>query len=61
MAFLMATTSLPAVYRPNGYARMTTTGTPHARANSMSTVHILLVGEHPRDDRGPAMAVVAYY
>ena len=27
MAFLVATTSLPAVYRPNGYA-----GTPHARA-----------------------------
>ena len=33
MAFLVATTSLPAVYRPNGYARTTTTGTPHARAN----------------------------
>ena len=33
MAFLVATTSLPAVYRPNGYARMTTAGTPHARAN----------------------------
>ena len=32
MAFLVATTSLPAVYRPNGYAR-TTAGTPHARAN----------------------------
>ena len=28
MAFLVATTSLPAVYRPNGYARTTT-----ARAN----------------------------
>ena len=34
MAFLVATTSLPAVYRPNGYARTTTAGTPHARANS---------------------------
>ena len=33
MAFLVATTSLPAVYRPNGYARKTITGTPHARAN----------------------------
>ena len=33
MAFLMVTTSLPAVYRPNGYARTTTAGTPHARAN----------------------------
>ena len=33
MAFLVATTSLPAVYRPNGYARTTTAGTPHARAN----------------------------
>ena len=32
MAFLVATTSLPAVYRPNGYARMTTAGTSHARA-----------------------------
>ena len=32
MAFLMATTSLPAVYRPDGYARTTTAGTPHARA-----------------------------
>ena len=33
MAFFMATTSLPAVYRPNGYARTMTAGTPHARAN----------------------------
>ena len=33
MAFLVATKSLPAVYRPNGYARTTTAGTPHARAN----------------------------
>ena len=32
-SFLVATTSLPAVYRPNGYARTTTAGTPHARAN----------------------------
>ena len=32
MAFLVATTSLPAVYRSNGYARATTAGTPHARA-----------------------------
>ena len=32
MAFLVATTSLPAVYRPNGYARTTTAGKPHARA-----------------------------
>ena len=30
MAFLVATTSLPAVYR---YARTATAGTPHARAN----------------------------
>ena len=29
----MATISLPAVYRPNSYARTTTAGTPHARAN----------------------------
>ena len=33
MAFLVATTSLPAVYRPNSYARTATAGTPHARAN----------------------------
>ena len=33
MSFLVATTSLPAVYRPNNDARMTTAGTPHARAN----------------------------
>ena len=35
MAFLVATTSLPAVYCPNGYARMKTAGTPHARAKSL--------------------------
>ena len=34
MAFSVGTTSLPAVYRPNGYDRTTTAGTPHARANS---------------------------
>ena len=34
MPFLVATTSLPAVYRPNGYARTTTAGTPHTRAKS---------------------------
>ena len=33
MAFLVATTSFSAVYRPNGYAQTTTAGTPHARAN----------------------------
>ena len=33
MAFLVATTSLPAVYRPNDAARTTTAGTPHPRAN----------------------------
>ena len=38
MAFLVAPTSFPAVYRPNGFARTTTAGTttagtPHARAN----------------------------
>ena len=32
MAFLVATTLLPAVYRPNNDARTTTAGTPHARA-----------------------------
>ena len=35
MTFLVATTSFPAVYRPNGYARMTTAGTLHARANKL--------------------------
>ena len=35
MAFLVATMSLPAVYRPNSYARMMTAGTPHARANTV--------------------------
>ena len=34
MAFLVATTSLPAVYPPNGYARTTNAGTPHARAKN---------------------------
>ena len=33
MAFLVATMSLPAVYRPNGYARTTTARTSHAHAN----------------------------
>ena len=44
MAFLVATTSLPAVYRPNGYARTTTDGTPHARANF---VVFLVVADNP--------------
>ena len=39
VAFLVATTSLPAVYRPNGYARTTTARTPHARANLYALVH----------------------
>ena len=38
MAFLVATTSLPAVYRPNGYAQTTTAGTPHPRAKMKTTV-----------------------
>ena len=37
MAFLVATTSLPAVYHPNGYARTTNTGTPHAHAKMTGT------------------------
>ena len=40
MAFLVATTSLPAVYRPNGYARTTTAGTPHARAKNINWPYI---------------------
>ena len=42
MAFLVATTSFPAVYRPNGYARTTTAGTPHARANLEHSGVVLL-------------------
>ena len=34
MGFLVATMSLPAVYRLNDDARTTTAGTPHARANT---------------------------
>ena len=41
MAFLVATTSLPAVYRPNGYARTTTAGKPHACAKSTKKEHNL--------------------
>ena len=41
--FLVATTSLPAVYRPNGYARTPTAGTPHARANMIQSVSVLSV------------------
>ena len=40
MAFLAATTSLPAVYRPNGYARTTTAGTLHARANIKPNIEL---------------------
>ena len=43
MSFLVATTSLPAVYRPNADARMTTAGTPHARANKLFILEYLLV------------------
>ena len=38
MAFLVATASLPAVYRPNDDARTTPAGTPHARANFHNTL-----------------------
>ena len=43
MAFLVATTSLPEVYRPNGYARTTTAGTPHARANCSDTELLVFI------------------
>ena len=33
MKFIVATTSLPAVDRPNKTVRTTTAGTPHTRAN----------------------------
>ena len=42
MAFLVATTSLPAVYRLNGYARTTTAETPQARAK-------MKLGSCPKD------------
>ena len=45
MAFLVATTSLPAVYRPNGYARTTTAGTPHAHAKMQEVVSLPLEGD----------------
>ena len=35
---IVATTLLPAVYRPNGYTQMTTAGTPHARANCKTSL-----------------------
>ena len=47
MAFLVATTSLPAVYRPNGYARTTTAGTPHARAKIYAFKMSLWGGQLP--------------
>ena len=34
MSFLVAITSLPAVYPPNDAARMTTAGAPHTHAKS---------------------------
>ena len=40
MAFLVATTSLLAVYRPNGYARTMTAGTPNARAKNIIFIKI---------------------
>ena len=49
MAFLVATTSLPAVYRLNGYARTTTAGTPHARAN----YPFFYLDDIPLDSFGP--------
>ena len=47
MTFLVATTSLPAVYRPNSYARTTTAGTPHARAKSDNIMYtaVQVMGE----------------
>ena len=42
MPFLVATMSLPAVYRPNGCARTTTAGTPHARAKNKKPVLCVL-------------------
>ena len=42
MVFLVATTSLPAVYRQNGYARTTTAGTPHSRANFRNLLKLKL-------------------
>ena len=44
MAFLVATTSLPAVYRLNSYARTTTAGTPHARAKKRKVEELDMSG-----------------
>ena len=61
MTFLVATTSLPAVYRPNGYARTTTAGMPHARANMSSeyplNVHALYGSI--RDQNGAKMLAIS--
>ena len=51
MAFFVATTSLPAVYRPNGYARTTTAGTPHARAKKEKNVVFVATTSLPAVDR----------
>ena len=50
MAFLVATTSLPAVYRPKSYAPTTTAGTPHARAKSF--LHIWNLEEKTGENSG---------
>ena len=41
MLFLVVTTSLPAVYRPNEDAQTTTAGKPHARAKIMIMMEIV--------------------
>ena len=46
MAFLVATTSLPAVYRANGYARTTTAGLPHARAKRLNILRNISVSSN---------------
>ena len=51
MAFLVATTSLPAVYRPNGYAQTTTAGTPHAHAKKKRLMEIAATASLPSVDR----------
>ena len=51
MPFLVATTSLPAVYRPNGYARTTTAGMPHARAKKKRLMEIAATASMPSVDR----------
>ena len=56
MAILVATTSLPAVYRLNGYAQTMTAGTLHTRAkrkkkNGVFSGHYVIASSLPPEQR----------